>query len=342
MKQHICYFRSNQYSDYVSFLHGFKGKQYQPENFIGNDWWEQKLPLPGYLLHANLPEEISARCIITARQLSYQSKIFNCYEIGGTITYHPYRRHGLFARLVTKAMELGFESNASLIYGTPNDRSGPGYRKLNYTFIDQEDSFVVMMATSLKPIFRKIGIYKKPINNIDYPDEYFSSMRDMNVTMVSSKKYIEITKDFPRMNYSSTEYLRKRFSVDITTGTSRRFFIGIRENDKFTCALDIYSLSFMKLLLVSEYYLNGQIDHSPKKFSFLRMIASNFYKNYDGIYLKTHIPKMSRIYSIKHLLLPHRKLPICYFVKPDMSKELIDQMMNDLVKIFQLTDCDIG
>jgi|WetSurSiteA1Bulk_404760.scaffolds.fasta_scaffold13738_1 hypothetical protein len=342
MEHHIVYFRSDQYSDYASFLHEFREKKYQPQNFIENDWWEQKLPLSGYLLHAYLPEEISARCIITPRQLSYQSKIFNCYEIGGTITYHPYQRLGLFTRLVTKATELGFESNASLIYGTPNDRSGPGYRKLNYTFIDQEDSFFVMMATSLKPIFRKIGLYKKLINNIDYPDEYFSSMRDMNACKVSAEKYIETTKDFPRMNYSSTGYLRRRFNVDITTRSTRRFFIGIRENDKFACALDLYSLSFMNLLLVSEYYLNGRIDHSSKKFSFLRMIASDFYKNYDGIYLKTYIPKMSRIYSIKHLLLPHRKLPICYFVNPDMPKELTDQMMNDLVKIFQLTDCDIG
>ena len=92
-----------------------------------------------------------------------------------------------------------------------------------------------------------------------------------------------------------------------------------------------------------EYFIDGKRGDTSCKYHFLKLIASRYYRYHDGIYLKTVVNKsvlkyldMFRFHNVIH-----RRLPICYY-SVCLPQQQVDDMMHDLVKIFQLTDCDIG
>lgn len=337
----IC-FQNEQFLDYRTFLGKFKKKHYRMSDFIGDQWWTPTNPFRGFILFAFIEgEEIVSRCVITERKLKYAGAIIDSYEIGGTDTLPQHRKRGLFTRLVKKAMEVGFAAGPKLIYGTPNAQSGPGYRKLQYSFVDIEDQYLVLMITSVNPVLRKLALKKGSIISTRRGQHYNHLLRRVTITEISAAEYIDATKGFVRMNYTDHAYLTRRLSV--TEHNNRRFFRGARNTSDFYCAIRNHKLGFLQSVLVSEYFLNGCLDHSPGKFGFLRAIEAGYYHNTDGIYLKCSVDPRSVLFGrfAKYGYVVHRKLPICYAFA-DINREHVDQMMSQLVTIYQLSDCDIG
>lgn len=342
MEYHVTWFTSGQRREFEHFIESFRGKAYRPDAFIGPNWWDSSSPLGGFLLFAFTPDEIASRCVLTGRRLAFQGQVIDCFEIGGTCTMAQHQRKGLFTRLVKQAMELGFDAPAQVIYGTPNDRSGPGYQKLGYSFLDQQDSHFVLLTHSVHPLLRKLGLKKGPVTSATRCREQEHS-QGWTIAEVDLDRYANATGEFSRMNWAGDGYLKRRLGAggDVR---HRRFFHASSAGEEAWYALDNYELSFLRLILVSEYFMNGRIDHGPAKFRLLRKIASAYYRNHDGVYLKCRVdPKVAPIvWALKHGLFVHRELPICYFANPRYSSDSIDQLMHGLSDVFQLTDCDIG
>jgi GNAT superfamily N-acetyltransferase len=338
----IIWFRTDEQTRYESFLRGLGRGAPDPEKYIGRDWWDPVRPTGGFLLFAYTPEEIASRCVLTARKLVWDGQVVDCFEIGGTHTQPQHQRRGLFSRLVKKAMELGFDTPAQVIYGTPNDRSGPGYRKLGYSFIDQPDSRLVLLTRSIHPLLRKLGWKHAPVAPARQHDSQ-QKPPGGRIQEVGLDEYVRMTRDFPRMNWGGDDYLQRRLGGS-AAATTRRFFHVSTAAGPWWCALRPYDLSFLRVVLVSEYFLQGQIDHGPAKFRSLRKIAAACYRGHDGIYLKCHVPPgtspLTRM--LRHRLVAHRELPICYISNPRYPSGSIDRLMSDLTARFQMTDCDIG
>jgi len=338
----VVWFTSGQRREYEQFIASFQGKMYRPETFIGPNWWHPGNPLGGFLLFAYTPDEIASRCVLTGRRLAYEGKTIDCFEIGGTYTLEQHQRKGLFSRLVKQAMKLGFDTPAQVIYGTPNDRSGPGYQKLGYHFIDRSDSRFVLLTHSVHPLLRKLGLKKAPVRRVERPSKQ-ARFRHWTFTEVGLDEYVAATGEFPRMNWAGDGYLKRRLGTggDVS---HRRFFHASSAGQQAWYALNNYALSFLQLILVSEFFLNGQIDRGPTKLRLLRKIASAYYRHHDGVYLKCRVdPEVGKLTRVlKYGAFVHRQLPICYFANPRVSSSFIDPLMQNLVEVFQLTDCDIG
>ena len=342
MEYNIAYFQNKSYRRYETFLIGFSEKCYKTVDFIGNSWWFSENPLNGYLLFAYTKEEIVSRCVITERRLRYKNNVISCFEIGGLCTLPQHQRRGLCTRLVKKAVELGFDSGPKLIYGTSNARSGPVYRKLNYSFVDIENSYLILLMNSFNPLLKKIGLRKdKPILNKRERGHFKPLLKSLNVAEITFDQYKRATKPFKRMNEADDDYLERRLSVGLKN--QRRFFYGTSKNQEFYCAFKDYKLGYLRTILVSEYFLNGNLDHSCRKFNFLRTIASRYYQDYDGIYLKSVVRKSWRKYldMLRYKYIVHRKLPVNYSFC-DLPEQQVSTIMSNIVKVFQMTDCDIG
>lgn len=341
MTYSIIHFEKNHFQQYEDFLKSFKSGYYSSDSFISRDWWTINSPLRGYIVFAYTEKEIASRCIITRRRINYQDKVVDCYEIGGTCTLPQHQRKGLFTKVVKQTVELGFGSGTKLIYGTPNNKSGPGYKKLGFSFIDKQDNFLVWLCSPLNALLRKLNLNRSPIQNIRTLHSIKSLLHSVKVTELTLEQYIQNTKSFVRMNHVDEEYLRHRLAVN--KNNNRRFFHGSGEKGQFYCAIREYELGFLRLLMLSEYFLDGHIDDTWIKAINARIIQRGFYKNTDGIYFKSFIdPSRSRIFdTVLWRSIVHRRLPICY-TYTGLPKEQVEQMMSQLVQVFQLTDCDIG
>jgi hypothetical protein len=342
MDYKIIYFRNDQFLDCQSFLGEFKKKTYQATDFMGDPWWTPTNPFRGFLFFAYIEgEEIVSRCAITERKLKFAGAIIDSYEIGGNDTLPQHRKRGLLTSLIRGAMEVGFAAGPKLIYGTPNARSGPAYRKLQYSFVDSEDQYLVLMITSVNPVLRKLALKKDDIISTRRGQNYKNLLRRLTITEISVSEYIDATKGFLRMNYTDHDYLTRRLRV--IEVNNRRFFRWIGDTGEFYCVIRNHKLGFLQPLLVSEYFLNGCLDHSAGKFGLLRAIEAGYYHNTDGIYLRCNVDPRSILFRrfAKYGYVVHRKLPICYAFA-DIKREDVDQMMSQLVTIYQLSDCDIG
>lgn len=341
MQYEIAYFKNNRLDEYEDFLKSFKVKQYSKDVFTSRTWWAPQNPFGGYIVFAHTDKEIVSRFVITQRCIRYREQLIDCYETGGACTLAQHQQKGLFTRLVKKAMELGFNSGPKLIYGTPNDRSGPGFKKLGFSFIDKQDNYLIWIYNTVNILFRKLSFRRVPIQNLPNLCSPETLHHEMKISELSVDKYIRETKEFMRMNYSNEEYLKRRLAV--SNENNRRFFYGSGGHGQFFCTIRNYKLSFLNLLLLSEYFLDGNIDDTWTKVAYAKIIQKGFYKNTDGIYLKGLVdPLNSRfLYTFLRGSIVHRKLPICY-AYTGLQKEQVDEMMSQLINIFQLTDCDIG
>ena len=341
MDYEITYFQPNQRDDYVSFLKKFSEKDDSTTMFRADDWWTPTNPFQGFLLFAHTTEEIAAGCTITGRQLSYSGDVVDCFEIGDTWTLPQHQRRGLFTRLVKTAMELGFAAGPKLIYGTPNNQSGPGYRKLGYSFIDNEQHYLILMPKMVQIALRKAGMKRGPIVARDRPDNYTLTSKGMTISEMQPDEYFATTRSFTRMNHVDDTYLPRRLRT--SRRRNRRFFCANGSTGVFHASVRDHKVSFFNPLLVSEYFLNGSIDNTTAKLDFLCAIQRGYYKSADGIYLKSYTPPSGGRLSVllKHGYVVHRDLPICYACS-GIPKEEADVMMAQLAPAFQLTDCDIG
>ena len=187
-----------------------------------------------------------------------REQVGDCYEIGGTCTLPQHRRKGLFSRLVKQAMQLAFDSGHMLIYGTPNDKSGPGYKKLGFSFVDKQDNFLMWLCNPANALLRKLNLKRKRIQNTRILSSIESVFYSTKVTEIALGQYIHATKSFVRMNRVDEKYLRHRLTV--SKDNNRRFFHGSGRTGQFYCAIRDYKLRFLHLLIMSEYFLDGHID----------------------------------------------------------------------------------
>ncbi len=242
-------FQNNEYEEYRIFLEQYGNGEKETDSCEAMRWWAPQNPYKGYVLFAHTEGEVVSRCTITGRRLLYNNKPVECFEIGGTRTSPQHQRRGLFSKLVSNAIEIAFKTSARVVYGTPNDRSGPGYKKLQFKFIDQQDSALVLRLTSLNPLLRKLRIHQKAISEIKNGKEF--QLGDIKLSEISFLTYKNATYSFSRMNVVINGYLYRRFSVGKFQSSSHRFFHGQSKNEEFYCSIRNYKLDFMHLLLLN-------------------------------------------------------------------------------------------
>ncbi|WP_169566127.1 GNAT family N-acetyltransferase [Sneathiella limimaris] len=339
----ISYFTYKEVQEYNDFLTRMTNSQ-SPAFFkepVGEDFWFPNNTSGGYAIFAHTDNEIAATCFLTGRSVCSGNKEILAYEIGGTNTSPNHQRKGLFTKLVKKAVEIAFENrDIALIYGTPNDRSGPGYRKLGFAFTDFPNSKLLIFPKLLRLIIRKLTD-RKP-SEIIFLKKKRDNENRLSTQEISLTEYVNETKDFTRLNCSSEHYLLNRLSTSKSSleSKSRRFFKHNGEKGTYHFALVNYPLQYLNLILVSEYFYNGKIDHSGHCFKYLKFIAKKFYENFDGIYIKSVASENNRFFSfLKFGYITHRNLPICYLFSENYKNEI---QLEELTSVFQMTDCDIG
>lgn len=345
MDYKTIYFRRSQFEEYSRFIKSLSFWRDKPIGSLVSKWWESANIFDGYLCLAYNNNDIIARFSISGRKIWCSNNIIDSFEIGGGWTAENHRRRGLFTKLVTQALELGFAAGAKLIYGTPNARSGPGCKKLNFSFVDTEDCYLILIPNLTRVVhiaLKKAGLVKgEYISHIKRDTVCKQLLKSTEIKEITSVDYILGTKCFRRMNYTSVEYLEWRLST-LRYGIYR-FFHGLCEDGEFYCVLRTYTLGFLENILVSEYFLNGQIDNTMSKIHFLKAIASAYYRNYDGIYLKSYVNNglLKDINQIRYRFIIHRQLPICYLFN-NVLQEKGNEIMSEVAKVFQMSDCDIG
>ena len=334
MEYEFVSFCNNQYDEFNHFLDTLGPKLANKNDFLGDSWWDMSGYLRSYVFLAHDGNEFASSCFLTERELSHRGNIIPCFEIGGTATRSMHQRRGLFSKLVNCAVQKAFSMEIPLIFGTPNDRSGPGYRKLGWDFIERSSTSLILVPNVLNSILRKLNVIKSEVECF-YPNDKYLLKTNLLMHELSIDQYINVTSHFSRMNFTGHGYLERRLE-------GRRFFFLRDGNHEFYCCLRKYNLQYLRLLLVSEYFLDGKIDQSLKKYSYIKKICQNFYKNFDGFYLDGTVSenqsKLITFFMGKGIC--HRKLPICFMVKK--NDEHVKQAFSELSKNFQMSDCDIG
>lgn len=71
---------------------------------------------------------------ITPKRLWYKGKMIKAAEIGDTYTHRNCQRQGIFTAITDSIRERAQKNGYYLVYGTPNEKSKPGYeKKLNFS-----------------------------------------------------------------------------------------------------------------------------------------------------------------------------------------------------------------
>lgn len=341
MDYQIRHFHNSQFQEYLEFIKSFPGKSYKEDKFVSDQQWQDHEREDRYIFFAFNDDEIAARCSISERKLNFEGDAIKCFEIGGTDTLPAHQRKGLFSRLVNSATDLGLSLQAKLIYGTPNGRSGPGYKKLGYSFNDISDSHLIFFPRVNRVVLKNRGLFRdQQIRNIRHEDPLISRIKGFSTNEITLDEYIKFTKDFPRMNFCDEEYLLNRLgNID---ALNRRFFKLEKGGHVFYFALRNYQLQYLRTVLVSEYFIDGKRDDTDQKFQILKWIGSKYYRDHDGIYMKS-MTKMGCggfADKLKHRYFVHRMLPVCY--NSQLPCNEIHKVMNRMINYFQMTDCDIG
>ncbi|MBL7085893.1 MAG: GNAT family N-acetyltransferase [Candidatus Cloacimonetes bacterium] len=91
------------------------------------------------IVYAN--EKVVGMASFTPKKLKIGSKIINAAEIGDTFTHPDYQRKGIFSTLFNSVRDFALNNcGIDFIYGTPNQKSLPGYeKKLNFPPIPSAD-----------------------------------------------------------------------------------------------------------------------------------------------------------------------------------------------------------
>jgi GNAT superfamily N-acetyltransferase len=122
----------------ASFLRG----QHQPPEGYPHErdaffhWklrWNVRHPGFASAMVANDTDRIVSLCTVTPKRFWAFGEERDWGEIGDTFTDAAYQRRGMFSALVNASRGRAQAAGFSVIYGLPNERSGPGYTgKLNF------------------------------------------------------------------------------------------------------------------------------------------------------------------------------------------------------------------
>lgn len=228
---------------------GFASSQLSSASFY--DWKAYQSPFGKGTISLGIDgDSVTSSAALSPKSLFINDQEILGAEIGDTFTDANYRRQGLFSKRVRECISYANENGLSLIYGTPNSQSLPGYEnKLGFpqctkaTIADlfiETDKYLVR-----KKFHRKVAF--KPLSDIAsliYWKQIKKKQKKLE-TISTSLSWDEI-KYFPdgidgrwssnREDYAfflnrNTEYLNWRFS---SNPNHYRIFIG-RENGIIRC-----------------------------------------------------------------------------------------------------------
>lgn len=323
---HIRIFDKYDYIEYCEKMYSIKNNTSTSETIARRKWWCFDNPEGGAFAAAFYEDSVVATCYISGKSLMLNGNIYKAFEIGETATDPLHQRKGLFSSLVKICTAYAFDKGASVVYGTPNLQSTPGYKKLDFSILNDNRSNL-FFSPNLTGVLSEYLDLKTTNNWLSKP----KSTQDFEI---SSDDYFMQSKDRIHLNNYSKEYFYWRFS---DLGVNRyRFF---RIND-FSMAVREAVVGRFKVLLVSDY---GEIKSKPDVFKAIKNIRKIFNNefsclNYSGIYFNGEIDKFTNKfkYGIKGLI-SHRLLPFCL---KSNDFNLIDEFK--IHGLSQLSDCDIG
>ncbi len=347
MTYQISYFASTEEDRFRELLSSLKNEKDNGYKHASLCFWAPQNTLGGYAIFAHTDDEIAATCFLTRRDLNLLGTVHKCYEIGGTNTYPNHQRQGLFTKLVKTANEIAFQDpTIQLIFGTPNDRSGPGYKKFGYSFTDKENSRLIIFPKTI-PFVKKI--ISKSASKTNVTRQSLSSNTELmgyKVESLDLQTYAKATDQLQRINSAAHGYIETRFNrINTPDEDLQRTYFKISKSDSIIyVSLKKHSLQNLELILVSEcFYNDNQINFSHLH-SVIKKICEKSYKDFDGVYVKAIIDtQQSNIanFVFKRYLV-HRTLPICYLENPNRKSVMTSDFLEEMTSNFQMTDCDIG
>jgi len=111
---------------------------------------------PGFINLVKDNGEIISTTSVTPKQLFFRGRKYRVAEIGDTYTDLNYQRQGIFALLINRSTEDAVNKGMQFIYGTPNDKSLPGYeKKANYKTISGVNVKSLMIPLNIKPFIQR-------------------------------------------------------------------------------------------------------------------------------------------------------------------------------------------
>ncbi|WP_037493870.1 GNAT family N-acetyltransferase [Sneathiella glossodoripedis] len=347
MTYEVSYFKSTEEDKFYNLIGKLKNETQEKYTHDSLCFWAPQNLLGGYAIFAHTDEEIAATCFLTRRDIQVSGTTYKCYEIGGTNTYPQHQRQGLFSKLVNTAKAIAFDDpEIQLIYGTPNDRSGPGYKKLGYSFIDQTNSQLIILPR-LTSIFRKKILKKAPdVKSSDLPIRREVKSINGKIEKLSIDEYIAATRNFRRLNCASEDYLKSRLNRVNFPGENleRAYFRVYNKEWSFFLALKKHKLDFLNLILVSECFHDKDSISFSTKLKLIKLASKLTYSDYDGVYLKDQV-NVQQSNLLSYLFsgyVKHRTLPICFLESPSRPSIITEESSREITSSFQMTDCDIG
>ena len=259
---------------------------------------------------------------LSGKRLSFGNRNVAAFEIGESATAAAHQRRGLFSKVVTACTERAFEMGASVVYGTPNDQSRPGYGKLGFDIVTDRSSW----------LFALVDVYYWLPSFVPG----LPTFGRRKISELTLDAYIEKTSSFTRLNVGDREYLSWRFAP----GTMNyRFFEVSSGTDIFLFAAKPGTLGRFPMVVCSEYFLNGRKPSLPVARPLLRKAVSKGFEkgSYAGIYLQCALPAgFGRLIQAAFGAFAHRELTVCAkFRQPNDPRP-------NWFEHFQLSDCDIG
>lgn len=286
-------------------------------------WWCFGNPRGGAFAFFRFGDEVAATCYLSAKLLNSGGEGVSAFEIGETATLPAHQRKGLFSKLVISCVEYAFENGSSIVYGTPNSQSIPGYEKLGFEISINPSSWMFILLN--KNYW--LPFHFQPLRRLSHRD---------NCSEISLDDYVKETANFPRLNTSNEQYLYWRLAK---TPMRYRFFRVPGGSQKFLCAVRYGKLGRYPILVCAEHFLNGRRSPLAQARPFLRRAVVDRFdvKSYAGIYFHSGQPaRISQWFLMIFGVVPHRELPICVKFRSGESSR------PDWFKHFQLSDCDIG
>lgn len=320
----IKIFDKKDYFEYNEKLNSNKNNTFTPETIARRKWWCFDNPEGGAFSAAFYEDSVVATCYISGKSLALNGNIYKAYEIGETATDPLHQRKGLFSSLVRICTAYAFDMGASAVYGTPNLQSAPGYKKLDFSILNDNRSNLFFSPNLT-------GVLSEYLN-INTKDSWLTnSNSDFEI---SGEEYYIESKNRLHLNRNSEEYFFWRFN---DLGAKRYRFFKI---NNFSMAIREAQIGRFKVLLISDY---GDGKTKPDIFQSIKCIRRIFKRTfsslrYSGIYLNGEIcDDINKFqYGIRGLI-SHRPLPFC--IKSNDSDVIEGFKMQGLS---QLSDCDIG
>ena len=90
---------------------------------------KENLAGEGFLTLAISDKEVVGTVSVTPKHVWYKGSIVDAAESGDTYTHPDFQRQGIFTTVVDATRKRAQDAGHSLVYGTPNDQSRPGYEK---------------------------------------------------------------------------------------------------------------------------------------------------------------------------------------------------------------------